>query len=186
MEKAAMRVTGDATSLENELILGKFATISSVLLTYLGGNFITLIKNFGFLLALIGAYAVGLLLDERFNWFMALDAEGFRSWHDGQCVLDPPVVPVRAGQGPQLRSPPIDLIMWYVPTIPLGFAMFATAVARFREYLGLKQGDALRSSLAASMPMIIRRRHRHPRRRSEDRNRGYVGDCGTEKGPSDL
>src|ERR1700740_3613263 len=41
-EKAANRMTGDAASLQEELILGKFVSIGTVIWTYLGGNYITL------------------------------------------------------------------------------------------------------------------------------------------------
>ena len=73
LEKAANRITGDAASLQDELILGKFISISTVLWTYLGGNYITLIKNFGILLALLAVYAVVTLLDGKFNWFLGPD-----------------------------------------------------------------------------------------------------------------
>ena len=50
---------------------------------------------------------------------------------------------------------PIALILWYVPTIPLGCAMLATGAVDLVKYLWLNRGNALRSWLAASMPVII-------------------------------
>src|SRR6185437_8635820 len=69
MTKAANRMVGDASSLQDQLILGKFQPIGAVIWTYLGGNYVTLIKSFGLVLTLLGLYAVLILLDERFNWF---------------------------------------------------------------------------------------------------------------------
>jgi hypothetical protein len=46
-QRAALRITGDSPSLQAELLVGKFASVQSVVLRYLEGNDITLIKNFG-------------------------------------------------------------------------------------------------------------------------------------------
>jgi hypothetical protein len=56
---------GDATSLQEEPILGKFVSIGTVIWTYLGGNYISLIRNFGVLLTLLAVYAVVTLLVRR-------------------------------------------------------------------------------------------------------------------------
>jgi hypothetical protein len=155
-QKAANRIIGDASSLQDQLIFGKFEPIGAVIWLYLGGNYITLIQSFGFLLALIAAYAVLILLDERFNWF----------FHGGRSKLQVLALAVLAsfaaplswfvlGKGHSFDHLPFDLIMWYVPTIPLGFGMLAVALVSFVDYLKLKRGDALQSLLVSSIPVLL-------------------------------
>jgi hypothetical protein len=156
LEKATNRVLGDAPSLQEQLLLGKFAPISAVIWTYLGGNYITLIKNYGFLSALIAGYALLILLDERFNWFYGAGRRKLQIL--ALAALASFVAPLSwlvLAKAHSFDHPPIAMILWYVPTIPLGFAMLATAAGDFREYLALKRGDAARSWLVASIPALL-------------------------------
>ena len=100
VQKAANRMIGDASSLQEQLIFGKFEPIGAVIWLYLGGNAITLIKSFGFVLALIALYAVLILLDERFNWFYGTGRRQ-ASWCCADCarLIHRSAVVVRAGQG---------------------------------------------------------------------------------------
>ncbi len=155
-QKAANRILGDASSLQDQLILGKFEPIGAVIWLYLGGNYITLIKNFGFFLALIAFYAVLILLDERFNWFYGKGRRQLQVL--ALAVLASFAAPLSwfvLGKGHSFDHLPFDLIMWYVPTIPLGFAMLGVSIVSFVEYLKLKRGDALLSWLVASIPLLL-------------------------------
>jgi hypothetical protein len=155
-QKAANRIMGDASSLQDQLILGKFEPIGAVIWLYLGGNYITLIKNFGFVLALIALYAVLILLDERFNWFYGKGRRNLQVL--ALAVLASFAAPLSwfvLGKGHSFDHLPFDLIMWYVPTIPLGFAMLGVSIVDFGGYLRLKRGDALRSWLVASIPLLL-------------------------------
>ena len=155
-KKAAGRMLGDASSLQDQLILGKFEPIGAVIWLYLGGNYFTLIKSFGFVLAFIALYAVLILLDERFNWFYGAGRSKLQVL--ALAVLASFTAPLSwfvLGKGHSFDHLPFDMIMWYVPTIPLGFAMCAVAIVSFVEYLKLKRGDALRSLLVIAIPVLL-------------------------------
>ena len=155
-QKAANRMIGEAASLPDQLILGKFEPIGAVISLYLGGNSVTLIKNFGFLLAFIAMYAVLILLDERFNWFYGAGRRKLQVL--ALTVLASFVAPLSwfiLGKGHSFDHLPFDLIMWYVPTIPLGCGMLAVAIVSFVQYLKLKRGDALQSWLVVSIPILL-------------------------------
>ena len=154
--KAASRTTGEAGPLDYQLQYGKFQPIGSVIWLYLGSNFITLIKSFGLLLTLLALYAVLTLLDERFNWFYGAGRRRLQVL--GLAVLASFAAPLSwfiLGKGHSFDHLPFDLAMWYVPTIPLGFAMLAVGTVSFKDHLALKRGDALRSWLVASIPVLI-------------------------------
>jgi hypothetical protein len=155
-QKAANRMIGDAGSLQDQLILGKFEPIGAVIWLYLGGNYITLIKNFSYVLAFIAMNAVLMLLDERFNWFYGAGRRRLQVL--ALAVLASFAAPLSwfvLGKGHSFDHLPFDLIMWYVPTIPLGFAMLAVAVVDYGQYLALKRGDALQSLLVVSIPVLL-------------------------------
>jgi hypothetical protein len=156
LEKAANRMQGNASSLEEELLLGKFASIGGVIWSYLGGNYVTIIKNFGLLFALLAGYAVLTLLDERFNWFYGAGRRKLQTL--ALAVLASFAAPLSwlvLAKGHSFDHLPIDLIIWYVPTIPLGFAMLATAGSDFTDYQRLKRGDAALSWLVACIPLLF-------------------------------
>jgi hypothetical protein len=155
-QKAANRMIGDAGSLQDQLILGKFEPIGAVLWLYLGGNYITLIKNFGFVLAFIAMNAVLMLLDERFNWFYGAGRRKLQVL--ALAVLASFTAPLSwfiLGKGHSFDHLPYDLIMWYVPTIPLGFAMLGVGIVSYGEYLRLKRSAALQSLLVVSIPVLV-------------------------------
>ena len=155
-QKAANRILGDAGSLQDQLILGKFEPIGAVIWLYLGGNYITLIKNFSFFLALIAMYAVLILLDERFNWFYGKGRRKLQVL--ALAVLASFAAPLSwfvLGKGHSFDHLPFDLIMWYVPTMPLGFAMLGVSIVDFAEHMRLRRGDALQSWLVASIPLLL-------------------------------
>jgi hypothetical protein len=155
-QKAANRMIGEAGSLQDQLILGKFEPIGAVIWLYLGGNYITLIKTFGFLLAFIAMYAILILLDERFNWFYGVGRRKLQVL--ALAVLASFTAPLSwfvLGKGHSFDHLPFDLIMWYVPTIPLGCGMLGVAIVSFAQHLKLKRGDALQSWLVVSIPILL-------------------------------
>ena len=155
-QKAASRMIGAAASLQDQLILGKFEPIGAVIWLYLGGNAVTLTKNFGFVLAFVALTAVLVLLDERFNWFYGTGRRKLQVL--ALAVLASFAAPLSwiiLGKGHSFDHLPFDLAMWYVPTIPLGFAMLGVAMVGFTEHLKLKRGDALQSWLVASIPLLL-------------------------------
>jgi len=155
-QKAANRMIGDSPSLEAALTFGKFEPIGAVIWLYLGGNSVTLIKSFSFVLAFIAMTAVLILLDERFNWFYGAGRRKLQVL--ALAVLASFAAPLSwfvLGKGHSFDHLPFDLILWYVPTIPLGFAMLAVAIVSLVEYLKLKRGDALQSLLVVSIPLLL-------------------------------
>jgi hypothetical protein len=155
-QKAANRMTGNSASLADELIFGKFEPIGAVISLYLGGNLITLTKSFGLVLALIAMYAILVLLDERFNWFYGAGRRKLQVL--GLAVLASFTAPLSwfvLGKAHSFDHLPFDLIMWYVPTIPLGFAMLAVGSVSIVQYLKLKRDDALLGLLIGSIPLVI-------------------------------
>jgi hypothetical protein len=155
-EKAANRMTGDAASLQEELILGKFVSIGTVIWTYLGGNYITLIKNFGVVLTLLAVYAVVTLLEGKFTWFLGPDRRKLQIL--ALAFLASIAAPLSwfvLGKAHTSAHLPIDLILWYVPTIPLGFAMIGVALGQFVEHRALWKVDAARSWITAAIPFVI-------------------------------
>lgn len=155
-QKVANRMTGDAASLQDELILGKFVAISTVIWTYFGGNFITEIKNFGILLTLLVVYAVVSLLDGKFNWFLGPDRRKLQILSLAFLAsIAAPLSWFVLGKGHSFDHLPIDLILWYVPTIPLGFAVVAVAIGQFVEHRALWSVDAARSWTTGAIPVVI-------------------------------
>jgi hypothetical protein len=156
LEKAGNRITGDAASLQDELILGKFISISTVLWTYLGGNYITLIKNFGILLAGLAVYAVVTLLDGKFNWFLGPDRRRLQILAVAFLAsFAAPLSWMVLGKAHASAHPMIDMILWYVPTIPLGCAMIGLALGQFVEHRALWKADAARSWITVAIPVVI-------------------------------
>ncbi len=155
-QKAANRMTGNSASLADELIFGKFEPIGAVISLYLGGNLITLTKSFGLVLALIAMYAILVLLDERFNWFYGAGRRRLQVL--ALATLASFAAPLSwfiLGKAHSYDHLPYDLAMWYVPTIPFGFAMLGAGSVSLVQYLRLRHGDALLSVLIGSIPLVI-------------------------------
>jgi hypothetical protein len=156
VEKAANRMTGDADSFQEELVLGKFATIASVLSNYLGGNYITLIKSFGVVLTLLAVTAVAALLDGKFNWYLGPDRRRLQILALGFLAsIAAPLSWFVLGKAHSFAHLHIDLVMWYLPTVPLGCAMAALALSQTIEHRALWRIDAARSLVAAAIPVLV-------------------------------
>jgi hypothetical protein len=155
-QKAANRMVGDGSSLADSLIFGKFQPIGAVISLYLGGNLVTLTKSFGLVLALIAMYAILVLLDERFNWFYGTGRRKLQVL--ALATLASFAAPLSwfiLGKAHSFDHPLYDLAMWYVPTIPFGFAMLGVGSVSVVQYLKLRRGDALLSLTIASIPAVI-------------------------------
>ncbi|MGA7809431.1 hypothetical protein [Bradyrhizobium sp.] len=154
--KAANRMTGDATSLQDELLFGKFASIGSVLATYLGSNFIALIKSFGVLLALLTVTALLSLLDGRLNWWLGTERRKLQILALAFLAsLAAPLSWFVLAKAHSFVHPHIDMIMWYLPTIPLGCALVGVALAQTIEHAALWRADLARSFMTAAIPLVV-------------------------------
>jgi hypothetical protein len=155
--RAAIRIMGDAPLLADEIVLGKFATIQSVILRYLEGNDITLTKNYGIPLALLVLAAVLSLLDSKIIWYLGDDR---RKLHI--CALaflasfPAPLSWFVLAKGHSFVHPPMNFILWYVPTIPLGGALVGLALSQAIENRSLwTTTDVARRAITIAIPTLI-------------------------------
>jgi hypothetical protein len=154
--KAANRMTGDGASLQEDLIFGKFVSIGTVVWSYLGGNAFTLIKHFGIMLTALAVYAVMTLLDPKFTWFFGPDRRKLQILSIAFLAsIAAPLSWFVLGKGHSFDHLPIDMILWYVPTVPLGFAMIGLALAQLAEHRALWRVDAARNWVTVGIPFVI-------------------------------
>jgi hypothetical protein len=154
--KAALRLTGDSPILADELIVGKFASVKSVILRYLEGNDITLIKNFGIPLGLFVVVAVLALMDRKIIWYLGNDR---RKLHIlALAVLASLAAPLSwfaIAKGHSFVHPHIDMILWYVPAIPLAGALCGVSLSLIVENRSAWAADAARSAITLAIPGVI-------------------------------
>jgi hypothetical protein len=107
-------------------------------------------------LALIAMYAILVLLDERFNWYYGAGRRRLQVLALATLAsFAAPLSWLILGKAHSWDHLPYDLAMWYVPTIPFGFAMLGTGSVSIVQYLRLRRGDALLSLMIASIPVVI-------------------------------
>ena len=154
--RAAVRIAGDASSLSDELILGKFASIQSVLRKYLEGNDVTLVKNFGVMLSLLVLVAVVALMDKNVIWYLGPDR---RKLHILALAflasLAAPLSWFVLAKGHSFDHVPINFILWYLPTIPLGGALAGVVLSQIIENRSMWATDLARSAITIAIPAGI-------------------------------
>ena len=154
--KAALRLTGDSPILADELIVGKFASVKSVILRYLEGNDITLIKNFGIPLGLFVVVAILALMDRKIIWYLGNDR---RKLHILALAflasLAAPLSWFAIAKGHSFVHPHIDMILWYVPAIPLAGALCGVSLSLIVENRSAWATDAARSAITLAIPGVI-------------------------------
>ena len=80
LDRAIDRTSGGGSAaVDQGLNIGQFASIPSVIRTYLGANDYTQIRNFGLLLGLLGVVAVAAFLDREYGWFLGEDRRKLRT-----------------------------------------------------------------------------------------------------------
>jgi hypothetical protein len=156
VQKAALRVTGDSPILADELIVGKFASVKSVIWRYLEGNDITLVKNFGIPLGLFVVVAILALMDRKVIWYLGNDR---RKLHILALAflasLAAPLSWFAIAKGHSFVHPHIDMILWYVPAIPLAGALCGVSLSLIIDNRSAWAADAARSAITLAIPGVI-------------------------------
>jgi len=140
-DRAGARIAGDSASLQEQLIIGKFASFQTVIFRYLEGNDITLIKNFGIPLGLFVLVSVLALMDKRIIWYLGPDRRKLQILALAFLAsLAAPLSWFVLAKAHSFVHPPIDFILWYLPTIPLGGALLGGLAAPIVARRGLDLG----------------------------------------------
>jgi hypothetical protein len=133
-DRAAARIVGDSSSLQDQIILGKFVSVQSVILRYLEGNDVTLIRNFGVVLTLFVLTAVFALVDKKVIWYLGQDRKNLHICALAFLVsLAAPLSWFVLAKAHSFDHPPMNFILWYLPTIPLGGAHAGIALSQIIE-----------------------------------------------------
>jgi hypothetical protein len=156
LDRAIDRTTAVGTTLQDGLIMGQFASVASVIRLYLGANDYTQIRSFGLVFGLLAAIAVTAFLDRQFSWFLGEDHTRLRALAFAFVAsFAAPMSWFILAKAHSFAHPPIDFILWYVPTLPVGGAMaglaFSQAVAARKEW----SASFARSFLTLAIPAMI-------------------------------
>jgi hypothetical protein len=154
---SAMARTGaGGLSLEEGLLLGHFASVLSVIRTYLGANAYTLIPNFALVLGPLVILAVVTFLDRQFNWFFGNDREKLQALAFAYLAsLAAPLSWFILAKAHSFVHTPIDFIVWYVPTVPVGGALALSAIAALGKGLPQWRVSFSRSLLTLLIPLSV-------------------------------
>jgi hypothetical protein len=156
IERALDRTTVAASSLEQGLILGQFASVASVLRTYFGANDYTQIRNFGAVFGLIGAIAVVAFFDQKYSWFLGPDRRRLRSLAIAYVVsFAAPLSWFVLAKGHAFVHPFLDFIIWYLPTMPIGGALVGLAISDIVTNRNEWRVSPARSFLSLSVPSAV-------------------------------
>jgi hypothetical protein len=155
-DRAGARILGDSSSLQDQIILGKFASFQTVILRYFEGNYITLIKNFGIPLGLLVLAAVLALMDKRIIWYLGEERRRLQILALAFLAsLAAPLSWFVLAKAHSFVHPPIDFILWYVPTIPLGGALAGVSLSQAIENRWTWTVDVARSAITIAIPAVI-------------------------------
>jgi hypothetical protein len=131
LDRAIDRTSGGGSAVDQGLNIGQFASVSSVLRTYLGANDYTQIRNFGLLIGVLGVVAVAAFLDQEYGWFLGADRRKLRTLAFAFLAsLAAPLSWFILAKAHAYAHQPLDFILWHVPTVPVGGAMAALAVSQ--------------------------------------------------------
>jgi hypothetical protein len=143
-DRAADRIAGAGSAANEGLNVGQFASVSSVIRMYLGGNDYTEIRNFGLVLGVLCVIAVIAFFDREYGWFIGEERRKLRALAFAFLAsLAAPLSWFILAKAHSFAHAPIDFILWYVPTLPIGGAMAA---------LALTQATDARQQWSASLP----------------------------------
>ncbi len=155
-DRAGARILGDSSSLQDQIILGKFASFQTVIFRYLEGNDITLIKNFGIPLGLFVLVAVLSLMDKKIIWYLGPDRRKLQILALAFLAsLAAPLSWFVLAKAHSFVHPAIDFILWYVPTIPLGGALVGVSLSQAIENRSAWAADIARSAITIAVPTVI-------------------------------
>jgi hypothetical protein len=156
LDRAIDRTAGGGSAVDQGLNIGQFASISSVIRTYLGANDYTQIRNFGLLLGVLGVIAVAAFLDREFSWFLGEDRRRLRALAFAWLAsLAAPLSWFVLAKAHAYAHQPIDFILWHVPTVPLGGAMVALAISQAYETRKDWATSSRRSFVTLAIPATV-------------------------------
>ena len=156
LDRAIDRTSGGGSAVDQGLNIGQFASISSVIRTYLGANDYTQIRNFGLLLGLLGVIAVAAFLDREYGWFLGEDRRRLRALAFAFLAsLAAPLSWFILAKAHAYAHQPLDFILWHVPTVPVGGAMAALAVSQAFDARKDWSVSSRRSFVTLVIPAIV-------------------------------
>lgn len=156
LDRAIDRTTAMGNSLQDGLIVGQFASVSSVLRMYLGANDYTQIRSFGLVFGLLGVIAVLAFLDKQFSWFLGKDRNNLRVLAFAYLAsFAAPMSWLILAKSHSFAHPPLDFIIWYLPTLPVGGAMAALALRQAVTARSEWSVSFGRSFLTSAIPGLI-------------------------------
>jgi len=156
LDRAIDRTSGGGSAVDQGLNIGQFASVSSVIRTYLGANDYTQIRNFGLLLGALGVIAVIAFLDREYGWFLGEERRRLRTLAFAFLAsLAAPLSWFILAKAHAYAHQPLDFILWHVPTVPLGGAMAALAVSQAVAARKEWSASFARSFLTLAIPTVI-------------------------------
>ena len=156
LDRAIDRTTAVGATLQDGLIMGQFASITSVIRLYLGANDYTQIRSFAFVLGLLGIIAVIAFLDRQYSWFLGEDRKRLRALAFAFVAsFAAPMSWFILAKAHSFAHPPIDFILWHVPTLPVGGAMAALALSQAVDARRAWAASLARSLLTLAIPGLI-------------------------------
>ncbi len=156
LDRAIDRTSGGGSAVDQGLNIGQFASISSVIRTYLGANDYTQIRNFGLLLGLLGVVAVAAFLDREYGWFLGEDRRRLRALSFAWLAsLAAPLSWFILAKAHAYAHQPLDFILWHVPTVPIGGAMAALAISQAFEARKDWATSYRRSFVTLAIPAVV-------------------------------